>query len=66
VGTGLKLQVPSLRGLAWRGPFMHDGCANTLAGRFDAATCGGGDKHGVTSHLMPAQIADLTAYLSSL
>jgi hypothetical protein len=65
VGTGLPLQVPSLRGVSWRAPFMHDGCANTLADRFDAK-CGGGDKHGVTSNLMPAQLADLTTYLSSL
>jgi hypothetical protein len=65
VGTGLKLQVPSLRGVSWRGPFMHNGCANTLADRFSAA-CGGGDKHGVTSTLSAAQVADLTTYLQSL
>jgi hypothetical protein len=44
---------------------MHDGCAPTLADRF-GATCGGGDRHGATSHLMPAQLADLTTYLESL
>jgi hypothetical protein len=65
VGTGLMLQVPSLRGVSWRGPFMHNGCANTLADRFGAA-CGGGDKHGATSTLSTAQIVDLTAYLQSL
>jgi hypothetical protein len=64
VGTGQALQVPSLRGVAWRAPFMHDGCAATLGDRF--GTCGGGDKHGVTSKLAPAQVADLTAYLQSL
>jgi mono/diheme cytochrome c family protein len=65
VGTGLPLQVPSLRGLPWRAPFMHDGCAVTLAGRFGMSWCGG-DKHGATSHLMPAQVADLMTYLESL
>jgi mono/diheme cytochrome c family protein len=65
VGTGLPLQVPSLRGLSWRAPFMHDGCARSIAERF-GGTCGGGDRHGVTSHLMPAQVADLTTYLESL
>jgi mono/diheme cytochrome c family protein len=66
VGTGLPLQVPSLRGLSWRAPFMHDGCAAKLGDRFGIAACGGGDKHGATSHLLPAQLADLTTYLESL
>jgi mono/diheme cytochrome c family protein len=65
VGTGSALQVPSLRGVVWRGPFMHTGCATTLADRFGAA-CGGGDKHGVTSTLSKAQLGDLTTYLQSL
>jgi YD repeat-containing protein len=64
VGTGGMLQVPSLRGVAWRAPYMHNGCAPTLADRF--GTCGGGDKHGVTSSLSPAQMNDLLAYLQSL
>jgi mono/diheme cytochrome c family protein len=66
VGTGQALQVPSLRGVSWRGPFMHNGCAATLADRFGDATCSGGDKHGVTSKLSTAQVGDLTAYLQSL
>jgi mono/diheme cytochrome c family protein len=66
VGTGRPLQVPSLRGLSWRGPFMHDGCAATLTGRFSAASCGGGDRHGATSTLTAAQVGDLVAYLESL
>jgi mono/diheme cytochrome c family protein len=66
VGTGRAFQVPSLRGVAWRAPFMHDGCAATLADRFRSASCGGGDKHGVTSTLTSAQLGDLTAYLQSL
>jgi len=44
---------------------MHDGCAKTIAQRFDK-DCGGGDAHGVTSHLSAAEIGDLVAYLSSL
>lgn len=65
VGTGGPLQVPSLIGVGNRAPFMHDGCAKTLADRFNP-TCGGGDRHGVTSSLTPAQIADLVAYMESL
>ena len=45
---------------------MHNGCAATLADRFGAAACSGGDKHGATSTLTSAQIGDLTAYLQSL
>jgi mono/diheme cytochrome c family protein len=65
VGTGAVLQVPSLRGLGLRAPFMHDGCAKTLEDRF-SADCGGGDKHGHTSQLSPEQISDLTAFLRTL
>jgi mono/diheme cytochrome c family protein len=66
VGTGQPFQVPSLRGVSWRAPFMHNGCAATLAERFSSTACSGGDKHGVTSKLTTAQIGDLTAYLQSL
>ncbi len=45
---------------------MHDGCAPTLHDRFTNTACGGGDKHGKTSHLAPEQIDDLVAYLESL
>jgi cytochrome c553 len=65
VGTGRALQVPSLRGLAWRAPYMHDGCAPTLGARF-ALACGGGDHHGVTSRLTSAEVADLAAFLQTL
>jgi mono/diheme cytochrome c family protein len=64
VGTGRAFQVPPLMGLAARAPYMHDGCAKTLHDRFSA--CGGGDKHGKTSHLSPAQIDDLVTYLETL
>jgi mono/diheme cytochrome c family protein len=67
VGTssGKLLQVPSLVGIGYRAPFMHDGCAPTLAARFDP-TCGGGEQHGHTEDLTPDQIGDLVAYLESL
>jgi cytochrome c peroxidase len=64
VGTGGKFQVPSLVGIGSRGPFMHDGCAETLRDRFGA--CGGGDKHGVTSKLKPTEIDDMIAFMNTL
>ncbi|HWO22164.1 MAG TPA: c-type cytochrome [Kofleriaceae bacterium] len=64
VGTGGKFKVPSLLGIAARAPFMHTGCAGTLRDRF--TSCGGGDAHGVTSAMAPAQIDDMVAYLESL
>jgi hypothetical protein len=66
VHTDGKFQVPSLRGVSGRAPFMHDGCAPTLAARFSNTICGGGDAHGKTSQLTPAQLADLVGYLESL
>lgn len=59
-----RLQVPSLVAVGYRAPFMHTGCAATLAARFDPAC--GGDSHGNTSTLTPAQIDDLVAYLETL
>ena len=64
VGTGGMFKIPSLVGLAYTAPYLHDGCAATLADRF--GSCGGGDLHGVTSTLTQAQLADLVAYLDSL
>lgn len=66
VGTGHPYQVPSLLGVAWREPLMHDGCATTASKRFTQPACGGGDAHGSTARLGPAAIADLLAYLRSL
>ncbi len=65
VGTGKAFQVPSLVSIATRAPYMHTGCAATLAARFDPK-CGGGDSHGKTSQLTPDQLADLVSYLQTL
>lgn len=65
VGTGGMFQVPQLGSLAYRAPFMHNGCAATLADRF-GGKCGGDDRHGTTSKLTPDQINDLVAYLETL
>jgi mono/diheme cytochrome c family protein len=64
VGTGEMLQVPSLSGVSLEGPYMHDGCAATLADRF--GPCGGGDRHGKTSQLTDAERSDLVEYLRTL
>jgi hypothetical protein len=64
VGTGRAFQVPSLVGIGSRGPFMHNGCAKTLADRFNPA-CGGAN-HGNTSGLSPREITDLITYLQSI
>jgi mono/diheme cytochrome c family protein len=66
VGTGRPYQVPTLSGLVWRAPFMHDGCAATIADRFASPSCSGGDRHGSTASLNEGQVSDLTAFLTSL
>lgn len=49
----------------WRtAPYLHDGSAATM--RDVVTTSNRNDKHGVTSHLKPAEIDDLVAYLLSL
>lgn len=65
VASPETFQIPSLRGVGYRAPFLHNGCAATLRDRFDPS-CGGGDRHGTTSGLSPAEIDDLIAYVSSL
>lgn len=65
VGKGVSLQVPSLRGVSFRVPLMHDGCAKSLRERFNP-NCGGGDAHGHTSQLNDRQLDDLVAYLETL
>jgi hypothetical protein len=64
VGTGGSFQVPSLIGVGWRGPFLHNGCAKTLKDRFDGSC--GGSKHGDISGLDRNQVEDLATYLESL
>ncbi len=64
VGTGGRFQVPSLRGLAARGPYLHNGCAATLRDRL--STCGGGDRHGRTSQLTAGQRDDRVNHLRTL
>lgn len=65
VGTDGKFQVPSLVGVAWRGPWVHDGCAATLANVLDPA-CGGSRHASAISGLSSATKSDLFAYLESL
>jgi hypothetical protein len=64
VGTGLVAQVPSLVGVGYRLPVMHDGCALRLVDRFDL-DCGGA-AHGRAHVLLPYEREALAAYLSSL
>jgi CxxC motif-containing protein (DUF1111 family) len=59
------VQVPSLVGIGYRAPFLHDGCATTLRDRFTDG-CGGGNLHGNTSGLTEAQLGNLIAYLETL
>lgn len=61
VGTGGAFQVPSLKGLRWRGPWMHDGCAKRLEDRFTPG-CGGA-AHGAVA---PDDVPELVKYLQSL
>ena len=63
VGTGVKVQTPSLIGVAARLPVMHDGCAKTLYDRFGPC---GGTKHGNTTELSAGDITALVAFLESL
>jgi hypothetical protein len=65
VGTGGVFQVPQLHGLAFRAPYMHNGCAATLRDRFRAA-CGGDARHSAGGTLSDAQVTDLVAYLETL
>lgn len=64
IGTGV-FQVPSLRGLARRAPYMHDGCAETLDQRFSDPTCGG-SRHGDLSALTTDEQQLLMDYLKQL
>jgi cytochrome c peroxidase len=69
VGTGEvageRFKVPSLIGVGYRAPYLHDGCAATLQDRF-TAPCDTGDQHGTIQQLDAGQIGDLIAYLEAL
>jgi hypothetical protein len=65
VGTEGAFQVPSLRGVGWRPPFLHNGCAQTLEDRFGVCASSS-DRHGSTSDLSQSDIEDLVAYLETL
>lgn len=65
VGTGGSFQVPSLRGVLHRAPFLHDGCAARLEDVI-AGECSAPDQHGHVSQLDADQRSDLAAYLRSL
>ena len=57
------LNVPSLKGLARSGPYLHDGSVATLSERILKNP---DDRHGVTSTLNAAEVADLVSYLRAL
>jgi len=65
IGLGGAFQVPSLRGVVFRPPYFHDGCASTLEDVVNGA-CGTLDHMGHTSQLSAAEHDDLVAYLRSL
>ncbi len=62
--TDQAIQVPWLRGVAFRGPWLHNGCATTLAATLDG--CGMLGKHGNIVPLGPGARADLVRYLETL
>jgi YVTN family beta-propeller protein len=61
---GPKYDTPTLLGVYRTAPYLHHGKAKTL---LDVLTvCNKGDRHGKTSHLKPAELEDLVAFLKSL
>ena len=63
VGSG-QLQVPGLLGLWSRAPYLHDGCAQTIAERF-TSPCHH-EAHGNLTGLTADDLAALSAYLETL
>lgn len=61
---GPKYDTPTLLGVYRMNSFLHDGRAKTLEEVL--TTHNKGDKHGVTSHLKPAEVGDLVAFIKSL
>ena len=66
VNGDVPTKTPSLLGVGSRGPWMHTGCATTLAERLTDPACGGGDLHGQTSALTASEVNALVAYLESI
>jgi cytochrome c peroxidase len=56
--------TPTLLGLYRAAPYLHDGRAKSLEDVL--TTCNKEDRHGRTSHLKPAEIKELVAFLKSL
>jgi YVTN family beta-propeller protein len=61
---GPKYDTPTLLGVYRTAPYLHHGKAATLHDVL--TTCNKEDKHGRTSHLKPAELDDLVAFLKSL
>jgi YVTN family beta-propeller protein len=61
---GPAYDTPTLLGVYRTPPYLHHGKAKTL--REVLTTCNPSDKHGKTSHLKPAEIDNLVAFLQSL
>jgi YVTN family beta-propeller protein len=61
---GPKYDTPTLLGVYRTAPYLHHGKAKAL--RDVLTTCNKEDKHGKTSHLKPAELDDLVAFLKSL
>jgi cytochrome c peroxidase len=61
---GTKYDTPSLLGIYRTPPYLHHGKAKTL--HEVLTTYNKQDRHGKTSHLQPAQLDDLVAFLRSL
>jgi YVTN family beta-propeller protein len=61
---GPKYDTPTLLGVYRTAPYLHHGKAKTLLEVL--TTCNKQDRHGKTSHLKPAELDDLVAFLKSL
>lgn len=63
VGTGGKFQTPSLIGVGYRAPYLHDGCAKTMEDRFGACNT---PEHGDVSVLDEDELGSLLQFLKHL
>lgn len=62
--SGPELDTPSLKGLSFSAPYLHDSTADTLLQVL--TTKNKDDLHGKTSHLSEDELDDLVEYLKSL